>query len=94
MSKIINDNKKTTQTQYGSISHVDQEFMPLVAAILETAEEDLKEAIKYRKHQEVASLKRWFLSEWGQALSGNNGQLIIDRIESEVKKERTKLWKN
>lgn len=75
----------------GTANYVNKKYMLLVAGILETAEYDLKCAIKKRNYSKSTALKKWFLSQWGQALSGNNGQLIIDRIDNELKKERKKL---
>ena len=36
------------------------------------------------------ALENWFLSDWGQALSGNNGELIIELCKKEVEKELKK----
>ena len=40
----------------------------------------------------VKSLEKFFLSEWGQALSGNNGKYIIEKCRRrvEIKKSRGK----
>jgi len=54
------------------------------AAVLQQAVYDYKTAL-IRAHGGAAfSLERWFLSEWGQAISDNNGEKIIQRVRKEV----------
>lgn len=84
-------NAAKKQIQNATVAYVDKRYMSLVAGILEQAEKDLAEAIIKKQHQRAASVKRFFLSEWGQALSGDNGQFIIDRIYNELQKERETL---
>jgi hypothetical protein len=35
----------------------------------------------------ATALEHWFLSEWGEMLSGYNGAYIIDKVKSEVDSE-------
>lgn len=79
------------KSNFSCIAHIDPKYRRLAAAILEQAVEDLKRAIIWRDYSATKALERWFLSDWGQTLSGNNGQLIIDRIYNEIQKEREKL---
>lgn len=65
------------------LKHFDDPYVRLRAAIIQRAADDLKGAILYGDKNEVRRLKKWFLSDWGQAISGNYGKFIIDRIVAE-----------
>lgn len=56
------------------IDYVSKRYMPLVAAILEQAEFDLKSRIISGDTKGANNLRKWFLSDWGQALSGDHGK--------------------
>lgn len=75
------DNKKAstikTTDSYGNVR----------LAILRQAIEDYKRALRNNKHHETKALERWFLSEWGEALSGNNGAYIIEKVKDEERKK-------
>lgn len=68
-------------------------------AILQQAVEDYRKAIKktqstdkYEKRQGTYtknSLERFFLSEWGELLSGDNGQFIVDKLREEMQQDET-----
>lgn len=71
----------------------------LSIAILQQAVADYRKAVKkaqsndkYDKAQGTIAkknLERFFLSEWGELLSGDNGQLIIDKLRAEMKQNET-----
>ena len=64
----------------------------LEAAILAVATEDYKEALRRQREgadslkvdKAVRKLEKFFLSEWGQLLSGDLGELIIEKCRQEV----------
>ena len=63
--------------------------------IVGSAVRDLKTAMaesdrKGRKTSRQIALERWFLSTWGQLLSGGNGEEIIDRCRRTYKVGRHK----
>lgn len=61
------------------------------AAILKQAVKDYKSALKWGRHREIATLERFFRSDWGQLLSYNHGEYIIEnckRIINNQKGER------
>ena len=65
---------------------MDDGYENLRVAIVSLAVKDLKNAMRRserlgRKSDRQKALERWFLSEWGQALSGGNGEEIIKRCE-------------
>ena len=52
--------------------------------IVRSAADDYKKALKKSDWlgevcEEQEKLERWFLSPWGQALSGDNGEYIIEK---------------
>lgn len=68
--------------------------------IVKSAVFDLKKALKKSARigevcEEQKKLERWFLSKWGQMLSGDNGELIIDKChkEHDNKVNRHTKWK-
>ena len=54
--------------------------------ILQRAIKDYKRALRREDKGTEKHLERWFLSEWGQFLSGNTGEKIIIKARKEVKK--------
>lgn len=58
-------------------------YSSLVAAIIEQAIKDLRKAKKKGDFTQAAYIRKWFLSDWGQSLTGGNGRLIIERVERE-----------
>jgi DNA-binding NarL/FixJ family response regulator len=57
-------------------------------AIMSAAVQDYKAAMKKsaregRKCEKEIALERFFLSGWGQALSGDNGKLIIEKCRAD-----------
>ncbi len=67
----------------------------LEVAILKVAAEDYKEALirqatemeSLKNQREVRKLEKFFLGPWGQLLSNNLGELIIERCRQEVRNE-------
>lgn len=67
----------------------------LETAILKVAAEDHKEALikqatemePLKTQKEVRKLERFFLGPWGQLLSNNLGELIIEKCKQEVHNE-------
>lgn len=49
------------------------------AAILRQAVSDYKAALRKRNGGAINALERFFMSEWGQMLSGGRGSYIIER---------------
>ena len=49
-----------------------------------------KSARKGETCQEQGSLEKWFLSPWGQTLSGDNGKLIIELCKREMERKHKK----
>lgn len=58
------------------------------AAVLQQAVDDYANALVNFHGGAVKSLEKWFLSEWGQAFSENNGEKIIERVRKECGKEK------
>ena len=55
--------------------------------IVRSAVKDLEKAVKKTERQgtmcaEQKKLERWFRSKWGQFLSGDNGEYIIERCRN------------
>lgn len=48
-----------------------------------------KSSLTGKKCAKEEELERFFLSRWGQALSGNNGQYIMDKCKAEKYKKRS-----
>jgi hypothetical protein len=64
-------------------------------AIVVRAAEDYRKALKKRKKDKARDLEKWFLSDWGQALSGGCGELIIEKIKKEMQQNgKRKSQKN
>ena len=51
----------------------------LRVAIIHQAIYDYKKALKKKNGGSIRALERWFKSDWGEALSGNNGSYIIEK---------------
>lgn len=68
--------KKTYQV-LGISNFEDGGILALRAAILNQAAIDYREGNK--KQKEV--LEKWFLSEWGQFLSNDMGEIILERLQ-------------
>ena len=56
----------------------------LTHAIIIQAANDYRSALKRNKTAEIRYFEKWFLSDWGQALSVGCGEFIIYKIKSEV----------
>ena len=59
---------------------VNDAYVNLQAAIIEQAVEDYERAIFCNDKREIASLKRWFKSEWCSHLTFGNGEVIEERV--------------
>ena len=64
------------------------EYINLIIAIIEQATKDYKNALRGKKSQRIKECERFFLSEWGQLLTHENGEHIIKRCRREVAEER------
>lgn len=53
-------------------------------AIILRAMEDYREHMREREYEKGLALEKWFVSEWGQALSGNLGEEIVKRLRKEL----------
>lgn len=74
--------KKVNLTQ----TEIDNGYINIRAGIIEQAVEDYRTALVCNDSGAAAALERWFLSDWGQALSENNGVKIIERVRKECGK--------
>lgn len=63
----------------------DEAYMLLQAAIIERAATDYRLALINDNRGKARKIERFFLSEWGQALTRDNGEMIIARIRKDVK---------
>lgn len=64
-------------------------------AIVTQAIKDYKIALKRKNKAQISELEQWFLSAYGQALSGNNGEFIIKKCRECVgMKRKRKCVKN
>ena len=77
--------KRCTENMRGAY-----DYEPLCAAILRRAVQDYKIAIKHKDFHAIASLERFFLSDYGQMLSRNQGQYIIDISREMARTKRSK----
>lgn len=57
----------------------------LANAIVLSAVDDYKSALKVDNHTRVAKLEKFFLSKYGQLLSYGNGELIINHCKETEK---------
>lgn len=62
------------------------EYNALVAAIVAQAVKDLRKAKKKGNFAKAAEIRKWFISDWAQSLTGGNGMAIVERIEREEMK--------
>ncbi len=77
--------KRDTENMRGAY-----DIEPLCAAILRRAAKDYRIALKYNDLYGIASLERFFLSDYGQMMSRNQGQYIIDTCRELVRTKRSK----
>ena len=69
---------------------MNEGYENLRCAIVLQAVKDYRRALKfggsrYGSRYDIESLERWFLSDWGQTLSCNNGARIIETVKREVR---------
>jgi hypothetical protein len=57
----------------------------LRVAILRSAIKDYIFALKHDEKRKAHSLEQFFKSDWGELLSGNNGDLIITKCKERAK---------
>lgn len=60
-------------------------YEELMCAIVLQAVKDYRKALKHGTPREVLDLENWFLGEWGQLLSNDNGAYIIEKVKQDVK---------
>ena len=58
-------------------------------AIIEQAITDYKRALKKRQRGSIISLERFFLSSWGEMISGGNGEYIIEQVKKQIREGAT-----
>ena len=66
-------------------------YQRLRTQIVKSAVDDYNKALKKTDRigevcTEQINLEKWFLSPWGQLLSGDNGELIIEKCRANYKK--------
>ena len=54
--------------------------------IINQAIYDYRKALATADDEGIQALERWFKSEWGELLSGNNGAYIIEKVREEMNK--------
>lgn len=52
--------------------------------IIKQAIDDYRRALRKGNLYKIEALERWFLSEWGEMLSGYNGAYIIEKVRKEL----------
>ena len=57
------------------------DYEPIRAAILRQAIRDYITALRERDYYNMAQLERFFLSDWGQLLSYDHGEYIIENCK-------------
>lgn len=57
------------------------DYEPIRAAILRQAIRDYINALRERDYYNMAQLERFFLSDWGQLLSYDHGEYIIENCK-------------
>ena len=62
----------------------------LVISILKQAKFDYIQALRERNHYQINELEKFFLSEYGEAMSRNQGDKIIALCKKIVDEERKK----
>ena len=70
---------KSTKVNYITVRTLDNEDEPLVSlrvAIINQAAIDYRQGNKAKKDY----LEKWFLSDWGQFISGDMGEVIVERL--------------
>lgn len=65
-------------------------FVNLAAAVVKQAMRDYRRALIRDDKHEIAHLKEWFLSDYGQMLSSGNGEYIAEQVEKSVRFKRIK----
>lgn len=65
-------------------------YHKLRTAVVQLAVDDYRKALKKSQKigevcAEQTKLEKWFLSQWGQLLSGDNGELIIEKCRASCK---------
>lgn len=66
---------------------IDDTHVFLKTAILKQAVNDYINALLIGDDREATYLERWFLSEWGEFLSNNNGDFIVTNVKKEFRKK-------
>lgn len=59
----------------------------LIQAIIKQAMADYKVALKEDNHKQISELERFFRSSYGETLSHNHGEEIIEYCRKEVEEE-------
>jgi hypothetical protein len=73
--------KKLRYSSEGINPH-DDPYLSLAAAILKQAVEDYICAIQIYDAGQIAKIEKFFLSDYGQALSFGNGEMILNKARS------------
>lgn len=72
-------------TRRKGAAYVANGYKNLRIAILIQAIDDYKIALIDRDNGEIRHLENFFLSDWGEMLSGCNGELIIEIVRKDIK---------
>lgn len=66
------------------------EFYRLIIGILRQAKSDYIRALKKKDFHKIKELEQFFLSDYGQAMSRDNGEEIIRRCQKLANEKRKK----
>ena len=62
--------------------------------ILYQAIKDYRNALKKKKPAQIAELEKFFRSPYGQLLSGDKGEYIIEKVKEQLEEERRRKRRN
>ena len=69
---------------------MDDNYINLAAAIVLQAMSDYKKALRDEDSKTIKECEKFFLSEYGQYLSGHRGKYAIERCKKEIEQEKEK----
>jgi hypothetical protein len=77
---VYNDNRRK------GAARVTSGYANLRVGIINQAIYDYKQALAHADDGKIRHFEKWFLGEWGEALSGGNGAYIIEKVRKEMNK--------
>lgn len=67
---------------------INQALM-IAEAILMQAEKDLRKAVRERDERRIFEIRRFYLSDWGQIITLNNGEHLFNRLIADMRQNGT-----